>query len=87
MDRTGWCNAGYTIFILKEINRTLVGKITETIATKDDVVNQRDGIKYELEGIRQDIRNWKRDIIWWLFFSSITQVVGTFAIFYFDQRK
>jgi len=64
-----------------------VGKITEKIATKDDVVNLRQGIKYELEGIRQVIRNWKRYIIWWMFLSSITQIVGTFAIFYFFLKK
>jgi hypothetical protein len=64
-----------------------VRKIIETIATKDEVASPRDGIRYELEGLRQDIRSWKRDIIWWMFFSSITQVAGTFAMFYYFLKR
>ena len=61
--------------------------IIETIATKDDIANLRDCIRYEFQELKQHIRKATTEIIWWMFYFAIANVASTFGIFYLFLKR
>lgn len=64
-----------------------MSKLLKTIATKDDFSGMKDNVLNSLKDIRIDMRKTRKEIIWWMFFLAVTQVIANGVILCFILKE